>query len=250
VGAVEVQEITTGTEYDRVAVLVKWSASNCWLEPRGRIRGCGPQTIRPQLFNLVRKAGVQTVASMGLHSAHCTGCGAPYTDNDSGQCEYCGRLLNDGSGSWVLESITAFTGSRVNAARVSPVSGNSGASPDILLLAMAGVMHADGKMDPEEIRTLEDFASHRGISRERLDVILATVSENGEGIPAPHNSAEAMEILRAMIRMSLSDGTIDGGEKSVLEAYARKAGLSGGAVSSEINRQRKKLYREVKESGN
>lgn len=249
VGAVEVQSITLGTDFDRIAVLVKWSAKNSWIKSSEKQGNSGPKTIRPQIFNLIRKHGVKTLASQGLNSAHCPGCGAPYTGGDTGACEYCGRPLNDGSGAWVLESISPFTGSRINAASVSPVSSGPSISADILLLAMADVMYSDGELEEKEMELLSSFAAHRGISSDRLQTIVSSVREHGANIPRPSNSAEAMEILNAMIRMSLADGRIDQSEKTLLESYAANAGLSKNVVSSAVNRQRKKLYKEVRKAG-
>ena len=249
VGAVEVQSITQGTDFDRIAVLVKWSARNSWISSSGKPGNSGPQTIRPQIFNLARRQGVKTIASQGLNSAHCPGCGAPYTGGDTGSCEYCGRPLNDGSGSWVLESIGPFSGSRVNSANVSPVSALPAVSADILLMAMAKVMYSDGELENEEMQLLTSFAGNRGISSDRLQTIISSIKEQDAVVPGPSNSAEALEILNAMVRMSLADGQIDQSEKDLLEKYAAGAGLSRNVVSSVINRQRKKLYKEIRKAG-
>lgn len=248
VGTVEVQEIEPGTEFDRVMVLVKWSAENSWLDNSGKSRGSGPKAIRPQIFTLIRKHGVKTLVSQGLHSAHCPGCGAPYTGEEGGSCQYCGRPLNDGSGSWVLEKIESFSGSRINARTISPVSGPVQDSLDIVLMAMAGVMHADGNLDDEEKDMLSSFAAHRGISGERFDALMASVESEGIPIPVPATKAEAFEVLRAMVRMALADGKLDQSEKDLLEKYAESAGLSKNVVSSTINAQRKSLYKEARKA--
>ena len=49
-----------------------------------------------------------------------------------------------------------------------------------------------------------------------------------------------------MIRVSLADGELDQSEKSLLESFARSAGMSANVVSSTIARERKSLYRESK----
>lgn len=249
VGAVEVQRIEQGTEFDRVDVLVKWSAGNGWINGNGKTRAAGPKTIRPQIFSFARKHGVLTRASQGLHSAHCPGCGAPYTGSDGGECEYCGRPLNDGSGSWVLEAVKPFTGARVNSVSVSPVTGAAGVTPDILLMSMAGVMYSDGKLDPEEMSMLSSFASHRGISEQTLQEIINSVQDPESPMPTPSNTTEAMEILKAMVRMSLADGRLDPSEKALLEKFATDAGLSRNVVASTIARQRKILYKQAKKAG-
>ena len=246
VGTVEVQDIEQVGEFDRVNVLVKWSAENGWLEKNGKPKGAGPKTIRPQIFTLIRKHGVKTLVSQGLHSAHCPGCGAPYTGEEGGACQYCGRPLNDGSGSWVLEEIKPFTGSRINSARISPVSGSVQVTPDVILMAMAGVMYSDGNLAQEERELLYTFAEHRGISKDRFDIVLASVESEEAAVPVPANKAEALEILKAMVRMALADGKLDKSEKELLEKYAERASLSKNVVSSTIAAQRRSLYKEVK----
>ncbi|MCK5132140.1 MAG: TIM44-like domain-containing protein [Candidatus Sabulitectum sp.] len=248
VGAVEVQTIAQSADFDRIQVLVKWSAANRWIDHTGKAKGGGPKTIRPQIFTLLRKHGVATLAATQLNSAHCPGCGAPYTGGDSGSCEYCGRPLNDGSGAWVLESIGPFSSARINSAGVSPVAGTSNVSPDILLMAMASTMYADGVLDDKEMDMLSSFASHRGISSEHLSAIIASITQPDAQLPRPANTAEAMEVLKAMVRMSLADGRIDDSEKALLQNYAASAGLSKYEVSSTIAKQRRYLYREAKKA--
>jgi predicted lipid-binding transport protein (Tim44 family)/uncharacterized tellurite resistance protein B-like protein len=248
VGAVEVQSIVQGTDFDRVQVLVKWSAANKWIDHTGQAKSGGPKTIRPQIFTLIRKHGVTTLAATQLNSAHCPGCGSPYSGGDSGSCEYCGRPLNDGSGAWVLESIGAFTTARINSASVSPVSGTSSVSADILLMAMASTMYADGELDAKEMDMLASFAGQRGISQDSLSAIINTVKQPDAQLPRPANTAEAMEVLKAMVRMSLADGRIDDTEKALLENYATSAGLSKYEVSSTIAKQRRSLYKEARKA--
>ncbi len=246
VGAVEVQGITEGVDFDRIQVLIKWSASNSWIDNDGKSKRGGPKTIRPQIFTLLRKHGIKTLAATQLNSAHCPGCGAPYTGSDSGSCDYCGRPLNDGSGAWVLESIDPFSSSRINAAGFSPISGAATVSSDILLMAMASTMYADGVLDDKETAMLDSFATQHGISSQQLTAIINTVKQPDAQLPRPANTGEAMEVLKAMVRMSLADGRIDDSEKTLLENYAVSSGLSKNAVSSTIARQRRSLYKEAK----
>lgn len=250
VGAVEVQGITIGDTYDRIQVLVKWSAINKWLDNSGKAKNGGPKTIRPQIFNLFRKHGVTTLTTAQLNSAHCPGCGAPYTGTDGGECEFCGRPLNDGSGAWVLDSISPFTSARINSANISPISGTSGVSSDILLLAMASAMYADGELDGKEMELLTAFAGQRGISNEQLTTIINSVKDPNTNtqLPRPANSAEAMEILKAMVRMSLADGQLDESEKALLKNYATSSGLTDHDVNRTIAKQRKTLYKEAKKT--
>ncbi len=239
VGSVNVLEVVPGDDYDRVRVLVKWSAWNRWRTEEGRTRGSGDRSIRPQVFTLARKSGVKTRTGGDFHSAHCPGCGAPYTGGEKGSCEYCGRLLNDGSGNWVLEDISVFrAGASTGAAAHMP-------DPELILAAMVATMYADGTVDEREHRLLEGFAASRGIRPDRLAGIMAAAMQ-GQGPPAVSGTEEAMAVLGEMVEMALADGTISREETEFLQSFCTGAGLSQADLRLAISSRRKKLYREAR----
>jgi len=77
---------------------------------------------------------------------------------------------------------------------------------------------------------------------------MASVESKEVPIPVPATKAEALEILKAMVRMALADGKLDQSEKDVLEKYAESAGLSRNVVSSTVAAQRKSLYKEARKA--
>jgi uncharacterized tellurite resistance protein B-like protein len=243
VGSVDVLDVTPGDDYDRVRVLVKWSAWNRWRTGDGRTRGSGDRSIRPQVFTLVRKPGVLTRTGGDFHSAHCPGCGAPYTGEEQGNCEYCGRSLNDGSGNWVLEDISAF---RAGTAAIAPAAG-AGADPELILSAMVATMFADGVPDERERRLLESFAASRGIRQDRLAGILAAAGQ-GQGPPAVSGTAEARALLGEMVETALADGAISREETAFLQSFCSGAGLSQADLRLAISSRRRKLYREARKN--
>lgn len=243
VGSVEVIEIVPGDDVDRVRVLVKWSAWNRWRNPAGQSRGSGDRSIRPQVFTMSRLSAVRTRTETDFHSAHCPGCGAPYTNGASGSCEYCGRPLNDGSGAWVLEDITAL-----GAEMLSRVPGHDSIrNPDLALMAMVATMFADGSPGPEERKLLDGFAASRGVPPEKVDQIIASAGQDGV-LPRAQSPGEAKAVLAEMVAVALADGTIYADEMKFLEAYAGRAGLSAADLRSVVSGQRRRLYREARSS--
>lgn len=240
VGSVDVLEIIPGGDMDRVRVLVKWSAWSRYRNASGQVKGSGDRSIRPQVFTLARRPDVATRKEHDFHSAHCPGCGAPYSGGPSGNCEYCGRPLNDGSGAWILEDISAFS-----ASMLGKRAGAAATDPEIILMAMVATMFADGTPGEEERTLLDAFAAGRGVRRESVDAIVAAFGQ-GAGVPGARDSAEAKAILSEMVGIALADGTISPEEMKFLESYTAGAGLSNADLRTVIAGRRRTLYREAK----
>ncbi|MFO7626281.1 MAG: TIM44-like domain-containing protein [Candidatus Fermentibacteraceae bacterium] len=240
VGSVDVLEILPGTDMDRVRVLVKWSAWSRYRNGSGQVKGAGDRSIRPQVFTLARLPEVATRKEHDFHSAHCPGCGAPYSGGSSGSCEYCGRPLNDGSGAWILEDISAFSASMLRSRAGAPA-----ADPEMVLMAMVATMFADGTPGEEERTLLDAFAAGRGIRRESVAAMVAAF-EQGAGVPGAKDGTEAKAVLSEMVGMALADGTICPEEMKFLESYTTGAGLSNADLRTVIAGKRRTLYREAK----
>jgi len=250
VGTVEVQRVAPGEKnrMDRVEVLVKWSGINSRRSADGKIRATGRKMIRPQIYSLVRKHGVKTPVDQSFRSSHCPGCGAPFEGGTTGQCDYCGRELNDGSQDWVLESVERFSASRITAKAVDSIERAALVPPELLLSSMVKAMYADGEVDDKEMKTLLSFAEKRHISREEVDAILQTVESDQDTLPVPGNQGEAREILSAMARMVLADGKLSSAEKNLLQAFGESQGLVWADVKLIISQQKAQLYQEAKQA--
>lgn len=240
VGSVDVLEVIPGVDMDRVRVLVKWSAWSRYRNGAGQVKGSGDRSIRPQVFTLARRPEVATRKEHDFHSAHCPGCGAPYSGGSGGSCEYCGRPLNDGSGAWVLEDISAFSASMLR----SP-AGAAVVDPEMVLMAMVATMYADGTPGTGERTLLEAFAAGRGIHRDSVAAMVAAF-EQGAGVPGAKDGTEAKAVLSEMVGMALADGTICPEEMKFLESYTAGAGLSNADLRTIIAGRRRTLYREAK----
>ncbi len=242
VGGVDIQRIVPGQNGpDRIDALVRWSARNAQKNAEGRSRSEGDRMIRPSVFVLVRNPGVLSPAGMSFMSAHCQGCGAPDTGGDSGACDYCGRVLNDGGQDWVLQSVERFDPSTVRAAQVRTVEKVSLVPPEVLLASMASTMFADGEVGPGEEECFREFASTAAIPSSRADEILASVRAGHPPIPPVQGRDQAAELLGAMARIALADGRLSAGETKFLEEFASSVGLSRADVSLIVARQRSAL---------
>ncbi len=248
VGTVEVQSIIPGTKnrMDRIDILVKWSGINARRNENSKVRVTGRKIIRPQIYTLVRKHGIRTALDQSFRSSHCPGCGAPYAGGSTGECEYCGRPLNDGSQDWVLESVNRFSASRITAKAIDSIERAALIPPELLLAAMVKAMYVDGEVDDKEMKTLSSFAKSRNIADEHLTEIINTVKSGQDTLPAPGSQAEAREILAAMSRMVLADGRLTGSEKNLLQTFGESQGLVWADVKLIIAQQKAKLYTEAK----
>ena len=66
------------------------------------------------IFVLKRKRDVFTDPEIGLCTAVCPKCGAIGNDIQSNKCIFCGNIINDGSGDWVIEDIWKEKDNRMN----------------------------------------------------------------------------------------------------------------------------------------
>ena len=151
----------------------------------------------------MRRAGVQSSSRNVLSGAHCPNCGAPETLNDSGCCEYCQTPLNDGSRDWTLLEIRNFSGF---SAASDAAEALDHASDDVLgginfldekdgdslIAAAAGLMLADGQIDPKEEQLLQRFAQQRKMAPERLHAIVESVKSGDLQLTLPAERAASV----------------------------------------------------------
>ena len=261
IGRVELVEVSPGTggrnSMDTVRVKVKWAGH--------KESVCVPSFIPPRLrdsliftqdYILTRKSSVQTSTKNTLTSIHCPGCGSPETFDSSGRCKYCGIALNDGSQDWALVKIQAFTGypqvdSHYDALKNKPVFAEdvpvlSKFDNETIISCAVAVMLADGVIDDRERTLLERMAMPRGVSSQKLAMIIKTVEEQGLHIPNPATREAAQELLRCMIRMCLANGKVSSAERLMVQKLVAKMGYSDIDINMMIKRERVKLYSKAK----
>jgi uncharacterized tellurite resistance protein B-like protein len=253
VGQVDVAEVIPGggpDEPDRVRVLVKWSGHR-ELE---RVPGLfTPQYERSrfiqQEYTLVRKRGVTSVQGAALTSLHCPGCGAPQVAESDGECRYCGLKQNDGSISWVLESVAGFNGFAYAAVDSFPAAGQtrvvqvSPKEQEMLIQCVAAIMLADGVIDPKEEKQLHKMAARHNIESSRLYELIHEV-QNSEQIQLPmvEDWETRNALLKALVQMCLADGNVSASERSTLKAMAGHMGYTDVDIDTIIAKERTNLY--------
>ncbi len=255
VGTVEVVEVVLGKDtdsMDTVRVRVKWTGHKKVAKVPSFIPpDFAASHIFTQEYILNRKSSVLTSTRNTLTSLHCPGCGAPESFDNSGNCSYCGIPLNDGSVDWVLSKIQVFSGypaiSHYEAFQRTPVQTEgvpvlSQFDNESIISCAAAIMLSDGEIDEREQTLLEQMAYSKGVSQQKLAMIVKTVQERGLDIPCPQSTEAAKEFLRCMVRMCLADGKISSSEQVMLKNLVSKMGYTDIDVNMMINKERSKLY--------
>jgi uncharacterized tellurite resistance protein B-like protein len=245
VSAVEAREIAVNEVdgFDRVKVLVVWSARDATRGPDGAIAEAGECMLRTEYYTLVRKSDAPTPEKSSFRVAPCRGCGAPDEGTQMGICSSCGAPTNDGSRDWVLNSIGLFPASAF-AASADP--SQPAVAPAAVLAAMAKAMFADGVGDKAETALLQSFARKLGVPVEVLPQIIAA-ARSGASLPTPSSREEAQGMLEAMARTALADGSVTKEERQLLDRFGEWLWYSPADVGRILADEKLLLYRHSKE---
>ena len=260
VGRVDIAAVIPGKtseDPDRVRVLVEWSGHREAAKVPGLIK---PQwhlsRLMRQDYVLMRKQGVKSVGKAALTSSHCPGCGAAQIAESTGECRYCGLAQNDGSNSWVLESVAAFSGFIHQPPADQPV--NSTDAPlgmqlsikeqESMIQCLAAIMLADGKVDPAEDRQLKKMAAKHKVSPQRLYELVHQVQESEEAdIPELNDWQDRNRFFQGLVRMCLADGNVSQSERRILKRLVSQFGYSDIDINAMINKERQALYKASKQ---
>ncbi len=252
VGSVGLAGVILGGEedgLDRVRVQVQWSGHRelkqvpGFLKPEWQL-----STLLSQEYVLVRKRGVQSVQAAALTSLHCPGCGAPQIAKQDGTCRYCGMLQNDGSTSWVLESVAPFGGFAWAAAEPetkAPLAGVqlSQNEREELIQCVIAVMLADGVMDPREEKQLTKMAAKHNLSPARLSELIQQVQADRElRLPLVDDWEKRNAFFKALVLMCLADGNVSDSERQVLRKLVVHMGYADVDIDVMISKERADLY--------
>ena len=265
VGAVETLGVLQAEPMDRALVQVRWSGAEHTVERDGKMRKTAAARVVTEVFICVRRHGVQSDASRSLSSAHCPNCGAAATAGTANACEYCGTVLNDGSGDWVLEAlrpphdqrVTELRGQMqqvvVTAPQAAPGMGAPAAAPSAgtrggteLMTWMIQVMLADGQVDAKERALIDSYAAARNIPTPQLERLIQAMSAGQLEAPQPADGEEAKVWLEGMATMALADGFISKEEQQAILTVGRRLGFSAYDVNQLVLRRRRELCRESK----
>ena len=226
-------------DVERIYLLVVWSGIPVGCTAQGRI----PQLHRfskprRDVFVFVRKPGGKTNQNNALSSAHCHFCGGPMTSNFAINCNYCNAILNDGS-DWILEKIISPESQEYVSVQISKQklikkvveevkqeqadSENMRSGRDLITMS-AQMLLADGRIDDEEMKLLEEYAAKYAMPKDLLNGIIESVKEGEIQLPAPKDRREAHSLMESAIRMALADGEIAAEEQHHIDRLAEKFG--------------------------
>jgi tellurite resistance protein len=192
-------------------------------QPRSRYR---------RLYILARRRDARSDPAQCLLSAHCLRCGAPVERSGRIDCRWCGEVLNDGHGDWILQAVLdgdsqsarSLLAALPHATRTD-LAALSGTTRGGLLAWAASLALADGRFKPEENAALLGLA-------ERLDVpvsdlrSLAVAAQRGEIEAAlPGSDEQARAWLRILHDLACADGALAPEERALLDSLARRCGL-------------------------
>lgn len=250
-GSVSIKGFRLDADWDRLFLLVVWSGIPVQLDGKGnalpgrRI----PRLIR-DVFVLVRKHGQTTDERTTLSSAHCPGCGAPLASTFSISCGYCNIILNEGTAGWILERLTnegdpeyvELRSRKVETGQTSPEESGERRSGIDVLMIMAQVLLADGKIDEREMKLLREMADRYKIPPKRLDEIILSLQQGEIHIPAPSGQTQAWSLLEAAARMALSDNELTSEEEETLNRLAQFLGYSKTDVQRAIKKEQKRQF--------
>jgi uncharacterized tellurite resistance protein B-like protein len=252
VGSVDLAGVLPGAaedDMDRVRVRVQWSGHR----ERERVPGLFKpawerSTLMSQEYVLVRRRGVQSVQAAALTSLHCPGCGAPQIAKQEGTCRYCGMRQNDGSASWVLESVSGFSGfalAAVETAEQQPLAGVrlSPQERESMILCVISVMLADGVVDPLEDKQLAKMAAKHNLPQARVTELISQAQAGHELLlPQFEDWEKRSAFLKVLVQMCLADGNVSGSERQVLRALVAHMGYADVDIDRMISKERADLF--------
>ncbi|MDE2490183.1 MAG: TIM44-like domain-containing protein [Elusimicrobia bacterium] len=245
VGLVETVAFQPGADFDRAHVQVRWEAG---IMSRAEPREFAAARRRSTHYLILRrKSGAVSDPKAGLRTARCPSCGAPPDEPDAAKCAYCGHAFNDGSLAWILEDLVPFGMWRRPDATDDAPAADAGLDwgddlpPAEAVAVLAAGLTADGSVDARERAFLFAYANKRGLDPERVEQLVQAALQKRLDVPAPKSGAEAEEMLRGLIRISLADGSVSQAERDLLSAFGRRLGLHEREIGQMIKEERLSL---------
>ncbi len=259
VGVVEVVQCVPSRddEFDRIFVLVRWSATKARGD-RANPTLIGMQTIYSHVLVLKRRTGATSKADQAFASFSCTGCGASIDIGRASSCSFCGAALNDGSGDWILEDVVThntmeeFRREDKSDQMIERRGGVERLETDRflnepeLLMALARILTVDGELHEKERQHITALAERRGVSESRLKTIFATATSNEIPITVPEDRQQASSFMEHLLRAALVDGKVTRSEQDLLLQAGSQIGWTAADLKIALGRTRTDLYQQAK----
>lgn len=271
-GSIDLLGIELQEPDDHVYVEVVWSGLPSIFTPAGAIETAPKPINFRHVFILGRRHGVQTKVTSSLASSHCPACGAPEQTGSENACAYCGNVMNDGSGEWVLEAVAdrneaSVAGiltrmnqlkKRISEERRAPANAGQAAAGPLCKYAMPGselirwataMMLADGEIDAKEMEMIVNLANQRDVSNQKLQEIITELKAQSDPVDfvmKTSTQAADNDLLRHLARVALADGRLSNEETAMLRKIGQKINLGSNDIDLLLSRERKNLYQEAK----
>lgn len=259
VGVVEVVGCLPAEQdsFDRVVVLVRWSATRATGDrQQPTLRGL--QTIYSHAMVLKRKTGATSNADLAFASFSCGSCGAPIEVGTDSMCGFCGTALNDGYRDWVLEDvrphsmITDLQQEEDLETQINALGGIERLETDRflnepeLLTALSRILAVDGELHEKERAHIVAMAESRGVDKRRLKTIFNTAAADDVPIQLPEDRRQADLFMDHLLRAALVDGKVKRAEHDLLLQTGEQLGWTRVDLKMAIARTRKELFQQAK----
>ncbi len=251
-GKVRLKAILSDPDWDRLFVETVWSGIPKCAKSGKLQRLPGQPRFFRKILVLKRRHGLATNLDSALSSAHCHSCGAPAKVGFSSRCEYCQTVLNDGDTAWVLDwwvgeddpELQKALAQKVEQKVVVPRVFAEGGSRLDTVAALAQMMLADGIVNVNEMKLLQNFAAGHGIPPARVEQVIQSLREGWIHLPKLDKRQDAYHLLQSAVRMALADGVLVESEMEMLHQLARHLGYSEADVKYLLARHQKQEFQE------
>lgn len=260
VGVVEIVQCIPARDdsFDRILVLVRWSATRATGD-RKKPKLQGHQRIYSHVLVLKRSKDAVSKTEQAFASFSCSGCGAPIDFGGTKSCGFCGSVLNDGNGDWVLEDVGPHNmmdeirredraDDAINeSGGVERLEADRLLNEPELLTALARILTIDGELHEKEREHILQLAESRGVPKDRLKMIFRTAAAKDIPINIPQNPQQAKAFMEHLIRAALVDGKVTRGEQQMLLQACQQIGWSNADLKLALARIRKELFQQAKQ---
>ncbi len=124
--------------------------------------------------------------------------------------------------------------------KLQPAEVFPGVSPENLMQSIATILGADGRISTKEREFLENVRKRFGISEEIAKASLAAAEKRAAKIRLPHDQKGRTVLLTALIAAAAADGNVPASEWRMLQAVARKMGVSDTGLHASIEKYLKR----------
>ena len=195
------------------------------------------------LYVLARRPDARSDLERCLLSAHCPRCGAPVARAARGDCAWCGEVLNDGHGDWVLADVlpSESKGARALLAELPgatrmDVAALGGPTRAGLLAWAAALALCDRLWKPEENEALLRIGERLEVPRSELASLAAAAQRGDLEATLPEGPEQARAWLRILIDLAASDGALAAEERALLHSLAAQSGVGADEIEQWIAR--------------